>query len=150
MGPKRTDPIPRFWAKVNKTESCWLWTAAKDDQGYGIFDAGTKKDPDWSSAHRFAMRLAGIKLENVEGHHVCPNKNCVRVHPEHVRPVPRFQNPDSPPYMNRLKTHCVNGHPLAGENVFIRQGGKRRRCRTCANLKNKAWRKRNPGYQRPA
>lgn len=27
----------RFWSKVNKTSSCWLWTAGVDWDGYGIF-----------------------------------------------------------------------------------------------------------------
>jgi hypothetical protein len=26
----------RFWAKVNKTETCWLWTGAKHEKGYGL------------------------------------------------------------------------------------------------------------------
>ena len=25
-----------FWAKVNKTTHCWLWTGSKDHWGYGI------------------------------------------------------------------------------------------------------------------
>ncbi len=25
----------RFWAKVNKTDGCWLWTASKHQWGYG-------------------------------------------------------------------------------------------------------------------
>lgn len=29
-GPKPIDVMERFWPKVNKTESCWLWTASAE------------------------------------------------------------------------------------------------------------------------
>lgn len=29
--------IDRFWAKVDKTDSCWLWTASVKPKGYGQF-----------------------------------------------------------------------------------------------------------------
>jgi hypothetical protein len=35
----------RFWAKVNKTESCWLWTASKHPFGYGTIFSGIKGTP---------------------------------------------------------------------------------------------------------
>ncbi|HEY3497143.1 MAG TPA: HNH endonuclease [Polyangiaceae bacterium] len=31
------DVVARFWAKVEKTDACWLWTAGKDWDGYGLF-----------------------------------------------------------------------------------------------------------------
>ena len=34
--------LQRFWAKVEKTETCWLWTAGKAGNGYGSFWDGTK------------------------------------------------------------------------------------------------------------
>ena len=39
MNRKRviSDPVVRFWEKVNKTEGCWLWTASKNAGGYGQF-----------------------------------------------------------------------------------------------------------------
>jgi hypothetical protein len=32
----------RFWEKVLKTESCWIWTASKDTHGYGKVRYGGK------------------------------------------------------------------------------------------------------------
>lgn len=32
----------RFWDKVNKTDSCWLWIAGKVDGSYGRFRFGKK------------------------------------------------------------------------------------------------------------
>lgn len=28
-------PVDRFWAKVRKTSTCWLWTASTNGAGYG-------------------------------------------------------------------------------------------------------------------
>lgn len=33
----KTDCNNRFWSKIDQTLSCWLWTAATDDGGYGRF-----------------------------------------------------------------------------------------------------------------
>src|SRR5262245_52091786 len=30
----------RFWKYVNKTETCWLWTGAKHEFGYGLINKG--------------------------------------------------------------------------------------------------------------
>lgn len=38
----------RFWPKVHKTENCWLWTGAKNSQGYGNFWDGM----NYIHAHR--------------------------------------------------------------------------------------------------
>lgn len=27
--------IEKFWSRVNKTETCWIWTGAKKSDGYG-------------------------------------------------------------------------------------------------------------------
>src|SRR5260221_5014731 len=116
--------IERFWSKVNKTETCWLWTGATTPRGYGLLQIGTKSKPKVEYAHRIAMQIAGFRLDGNEGHHACPNKNCVRVNNEHVQVVPRQRNPDSPGYLNRLKTHCPSNHPLSGDNL-MRSGGNR-------------------------
>ena len=34
--PART-MIERFWSKVHRTNSCWLWTGLVSKAGYGIF-----------------------------------------------------------------------------------------------------------------
>jgi hypothetical protein len=49
----------RFWSKVNKSDSCWLWTSGQNGSGYGQFnvkDAITgKRSP--RLAHRFSYLL---------------------------------------------------------------------------------------------
>lgn len=43
----------RFWAKVHKTETCWLWTAKTSADGYGHFLVGGSM----RGAHRVAYEL---------------------------------------------------------------------------------------------
>jgi hypothetical protein len=37
---KRIPVEQRFWQYVNKTDSCWLWTGATRDFGYGVINMG--------------------------------------------------------------------------------------------------------------
>lgn len=74
----------RFWTKVNKTETCWLWTAHKDPDGYGQF----LKDGIAKFAHKVSWLLAGNEIP--EGHvichaphEICGNRHCVN--PAHLR-----------------------------------------------------------------
>lgn len=46
----------RFWAKVEKTEGCWLWTSATWGSGYGFFWIGGTKRSEY--AHRISWELA--------------------------------------------------------------------------------------------
>lgn len=65
----------RFWEKVQKTESCWIWTASTH-VGYGWIG----RDQDGSvQAHRIAMEWAlGRPLTSAETVcHTCDNRLCV-------------------------------------------------------------------------
>jgi hypothetical protein len=42
--------INTFWSKVNKTETCWLWTACVSKWGYGLI----RYKPRTYAAHRLA------------------------------------------------------------------------------------------------
>lgn len=80
----RPPPAPtfeeRFWQKVNKTESCWLWTGAKKPKGYGVIGVGGKKS---GLAHRVSWRLAsGSDPGPLWVLHRCDNPSCVR--PDHL------------------------------------------------------------------
>lgn len=47
----------RFWTKVQKAgpDDCWVWTASRNDSGYGVFGIGP--GPRTILAHRFAWEL---------------------------------------------------------------------------------------------
>lgn len=86
----------RFWAKVQKTSTCWLWTAGKDKDGYGKFAITAPRGVRPKQRHVRAHRLAW-ELEH--GHsfprgkvtrHSCDTPACVR--PSHVLPGTQKQN----------------------------------------------------------
>lgn len=134
--------VERFWAKVDRVGGCWLWTAAKNGDGYGNFWLGR---PQGSvGAHRFAYELlVGPIPEGLSLDHLCRVRNCVR--PDHLEPVTNRENtirglaPAISRQRGEKRTHCINGHEITPESVrYARSsgGGLIRHCREC----DKAWR----------
>jgi hypothetical protein len=83
--PGRTRPVAeRFWTKVNKTDSCWLWTASFVRTGYGQFAMWAEGKMHMVAAHRMAWILTNgpIPPDMAVMHVICDNPPCVR--PEHL------------------------------------------------------------------
>jgi len=55
----------RFWSKVDKSDGCWLWTAAKSSGGYGQFSVGDRMQ----KAHRVAWELTHGPIPKGDGYH---------------------------------------------------------------------------------
>lgn len=73
----------RFWSKVKKTETCWLWIAATNIGGYGFFSVGGRRSGRMVAAHRISYELTyGTFNEELFVLHKCDNPPCVR--PEHL------------------------------------------------------------------
>ena len=82
--------INRFNIKVNKTENCHIWNAARQKQGYGMFSVFGKSIP----SHRFAYLLhKGNIAENMVVHQTCENNGCVN--PNHLVLQTKSQNKKS-------------------------------------------------------
>lgn len=78
--------VDRFWAQVDKSENCWLWTGYTQPQGYGQFSI--KGQP--ILGHRFAYeREFGPLSDGVQVIHTCNSLACVR--PSHLQAVTRKQ-----------------------------------------------------------
>ncbi len=71
--------IERYWSKVNKTDSCWLWTAAIQQKGYGTLMC----DKERHSVHRISWTLHNGQIPHgCFVCHKCDVPNCVN--PEHL------------------------------------------------------------------
>lgn len=144
------DADRKFWSKVNKhgPNGCWVWTGPKNPNGYGRisrWNARTKID-HVVLTHRLSFRIAHGKPIG-EGHldHLCRNPICCN--PKHLEIVTPRENVvrgwatravDSRKY--RRGTHCVHGHPLTKQNLYIHPTGSRicRVCRKTASEKHRA------------
>lgn len=133
-----------FWQKVDKTDSCWIWTGSKSKSGYGLLDvAGKLQRP-----HRYAFVACGGTIpKGLHLDHLCRNRACVR--PDHLEVVDNRTNVlrgVGHTAENARRTHCVNGHELSGDNLWIAPRTNspdrvRRYCLICkraSNKKNKA------------
>lgn len=128
-----------FWPKVRMTHTCWIWTAARNRHGYGLFpyDRGTL-------AHRAAYELLVGQIPNGrELDHLCRNPSCVN--PAHLEPVVHRENMlrgDTLGGRNAAKTHCVNGHEFTPENTYVFPNG-HRKCRACKREFDRGLRRRS-------
>ena len=140
MGNISRPMIERFWLRVQKTDTCWIWTGAKTGSGYGVitgeYNSATKKCPA-VLAHRYSYLIHNGELPE-ELDHVCFNTDCVN--PHHLEAVTHAENmrrSDMKRGIRSAKTHCPKGHPYSGKNLFYRASRNRRECRTCINARAK-------------
>lgn len=128
-------PADRFWAKVDKTDDCWLWTASTNN-GYGSISLGARKRVQ---AHRFAYELlVGPIPDGLELDHLCRVRHCVN--PAHLEPVTARENQLrslSVSGINAAKTHCIWGHEYTPENTYIRPCDGGRDCRACRSRRDR-------------
>jgi hypothetical protein len=114
----------RFWAKVEKTGTCWLWTGHQTTNGYGthtrtVYASGRIKADvkhEELRAHRYAWSLVNGPIpDGIEIDHVCHTRLCVR--PDHLRLTTRKQNSE-----NRLRSSNNSKSGIRGVNWVSAKG----------------------------
>ena len=125
--------LVNFIARIDltTTDMCWNWTGTKHSSGYGKFSQ--------SYAHRWSWEwFNGEKIPpGMFIDHICKNKLCVR--PDHIRTVTPWQNTIenslSPSAMQTKRDFCIHGHPLSGDNLYLRKDRYGRVCKMCCRLR---------------
>ena len=128
----------RFWSKVDKTGTCWWWTACVNKYGYGTFGFRGKV----CRAHRVAYLLSvGEIPTGMTIDHLCRNRRCVR--PSHMEPVTRRVNTlrgISPSVVTYKTGICKRGHDMYAVGSVRRTGRMGQdtwSCRACHNARGR-------------
>ena len=99
--------VERFFVKVKKTNTCWIWTASKTKNGYGAF--GIRNIMYYT--HRVSYFIKHGKISKILSiDHLCHNRICVN--PNHLQEVTQKENTirGDTGLHHKIKTHCPNGH----------------------------------------
>ena len=86
--PHHSSTPERFFAKVDFTDTCWLWTRCRA-QGYGRFRLD--KSVTYVYAHRYAYEFCvGSIPDSLPLDHLCCVRHCLN--PDHLEPVTTAEN----------------------------------------------------------
>ena len=118
--------LPSLVDMIDASGDCWEWTGSIRN-GYGrVWADGRRR-----TIHRVIWEaLVGPIPDGLEIDHLCRNTICCN--PDHLEPVTRSVNVQRGIKRNGRadRTHCPQGHPYSGENLYIPERGGRG-CRTC-------------------
>ena len=118
---------------------CWIWQRSLTEFGYGQMRVGDRMQ----RTHRITYEaFVGPLVGGMHIDHLCRVRACCNpAHLEQVSPRVNCLRGETIAAKNSNKTECVHGHPLTGENVYLRPDRPGRNCRQCkaeANLRHRA------------
>lgn len=129
--------LARVLARTEKHGECLVWTGTVNRTMPG---PGRRARPGYPTTqvgrrtrliHRLVYEIAhGPIPKGMTVDHLCNNRLCINV--AHLAIATRWENTlrgTGPTAINARKTHCNNGHPLSGDNLYT--NGSSRRCREC-------------------
>lgn len=110
---------------VEPNTGCWLWIGAVLPKGYGTFTPRGMSES--FGAHRLSYRIhVGSIPVGLHIDHLCRQPACVN--PAHLEAVTSRENTRRGAKAQR--THCIAGHELDGQNLYVRRNGTRC-CKAC-------------------
>lgn len=148
-GPAPTPSAVRVWkhVEVGAPDKCWLWIGAKQSRRnpaadtYGHLGGDTPRSTIGAHCAAYISAYGPIP-DGYEVDHLCKVTLCCN--PAHLEAVPgQVNNFRSLSYaaLNKVKTHCPQGHAYDAENTGYRKppadkaspgAGMWRYCRACA------------------
>lgn len=118
---------------------CYVWMGAINQKGYGRISHNGAR----TVVHRLTYTFRhGPVPEGKDLDHLCRVTGCIN--PDHTEPVTRLINTvrGEAAKINKARmeaiTHCPQGHPYVGENLFIRSNRNNRECRACMRTRQAA------------
>ena len=137
----------KIWDRVKKCPDtgCWLWTGFINPGGYAamsIWDSRDQKSYSFRVHQATYAHKNGLPPPGLVTDHLCRVRHCVN--PEHLQMVTNRENVlrgDGYTAKRARQTHCKNGHPLKGDNLYINPSSGGRVCRTCVAKLNKKYEK---------
>lgn len=121
-------------------DGCWLWLGSIQSNGYPRLKRGGRQ----FGAHRLVYEaFKGPIPEGLVIDHLCRVPACVN--PDHLEAVTMRENTlRGVSIIADLakRTHCTHGHPLSGDNLWIRKDGSRI-CRACRRRIYNAWKQKH-------
>ncbi len=146
---QRTPPHIRALDKTLIGEGCWEYGGKIRTDGYGsVWIQNGTKEGTTALAHRVVYEgMVGPIPEGMYLCHHCDNPRCVR--PDHIfigtdadnkaDMYAKGRHPHGETHWLSKVTHCPQGHPYSGDNLYIRNCG-RRMCRACNNARRNRYR----------
>jgi hypothetical protein len=140
VSPKKPWPRDRDWFRSRievRPDGCWDWQLRIDRCGYGRVSFPVP-DMQGLMAHRVAYEaMVGPIPEGMTIDHLCRNTKCIN--PDHLRPATQRENilgSEGVTAKAARRTHCIHGHPFAGDNLLVSKGV--RYCRECMRRRYRA------------
>jgi len=131
-------------------DGCWIWQKGKDKDGYGLLKVQRPRRRT-ARAHVVSYELAkGPIPVGLIPDHLCKKPSCINSdHLEPVTPGVNVLRGNGACAKNARKTHCPEGHPYSGENLYVNPKGQRI-CRICVKEAQKRYRLRCEALQAEA
>lgn len=116
---------------------CWEWTGYRGARGYGKMSYLGQKS---LYVHRMSyFAFTGTNPGKLDVCHTCDNPPCCN--PLHLflgtardNAIDMVIKKRSYVAFEKEKTHCIRGHLLQGENLYINKKSLRRQCRECLRI----------------
>lgn len=136
---QRERTIARMHRKIKLDDKgCWIWQGPKPN-GYGRTSVGGVSMPTHRATY-FLYRGPFDRFLDLD--HLCRTPACCN--PYHVEPVTPRENVlrgETLPADQLTRTHCPQGHPYSGDNLYERPSG-RRACKACQREWTRAYNER--------